>query len=115
MPGDPQPQWTIHSHDLGPECYLFNTRHQQKDPPLGHSEQVMLVIPVDTVKPQTQETAALCKQLQDMIATARSDIHNAETGELEELITKYKDVFVMKSSDYRLTDKVYPCIDAREA
>lgn len=74
----------------------FEARHQQKDLLLGHSEQAMLVTPVNAVKPQTQETAALCEQLQDMIATARLDMCNEETGELEELNTKYKDVSVMK-------------------
>jgi hypothetical protein len=42
-----------------------------------------------------------------MIATARLNLIGAETGELEALITNYKDVFAMKSSEYRHTNRVY--------
>jgi hypothetical protein len=67
------------------------------------------------VKAQIQETAAFREQLQDTIATARSDTCDTETEELEKLITEYKDVFVTKSSDYRQTDRMYHCINGREA
>jgi hypothetical protein len=82
---------------------------------LAHCDTVTLVTQLDAAEPQTQETAALCKQLWDVIATFRTNSSNAETQELEELITKDKDGFVMKSIDYGQTNKVYHLIDAGEA
>jgi hypothetical protein len=54
----------------------------------------MLVTPLNTVKPHTQETTTLCEVLQDVIVTVRSNISDAQTWELEELITKYGSVWV---------------------
>jgi hypothetical protein len=50
-----------------------------------------------------------------VIATIRTNLSNIETQELEKLITKYKDSFVMKSIDYGQTNKVYHFTDAGEA
>jgi hypothetical protein len=53
------------------------------------------------MKPQIQENVILCKQLQDMLATARPNSSEAKARYLEVLITKFKDIFTMKSSEYR--------------
>jgi hypothetical protein len=42
-------------------------------------------------------------------------LSNGEIQESGKLVTKYKDVFAMKSSDYRQTNRVYRHIDAEEA
>jgi hypothetical protein len=60
----------------------------------------MLVTPLDTVKLHTQEVTALCEVLQDVVVIVRPNIRDAETWELEELITKYTDVLAMKNSNY---------------
>jgi hypothetical protein len=65
----------------------------------------------DVEEPQVQETTP---KFQDVIAAARPNLSNAESQELEELVTEYRDIFVMKSDDYRRTDKVYHCIDTGE-
>jgi hypothetical protein len=43
-------------------------------------------------------------KLQDVIA-ARQNLNDAKSRELEDLFTKYGDIFVMNSDDYRWTDK----------
>jgi hypothetical protein len=53
-----------------------------------------------------QQIAGLYEHLQDVIISAGLNLSNAETWELEDLITKYKDVFVTKSSKYRQTNRV---------
>jgi hypothetical protein len=49
-----------------------------------------------------------------VIAAARSNLSDAERGELKEL-TKYGDNFAMKSSDYKWTAKVHHHIHIAEA
>jgi hypothetical protein len=73
------------------------------------------VTPLNTVEPQTQEPAAQWVQLQDMIATARPNLSDTETWQLEELVAKYKGVFATNSSGYGQIDRVYRCIKAGEA
>jgi hypothetical protein len=53
--------------------------------------------------------------LQDMITAARPNLGNAESQELEELLTEYGDIFAMKGDDYRWTNRVYHHIDKGEA
>jgi hypothetical protein len=50
-------------------------------------------------------------KLQDVIAAATHNLNNAKSRELEDLFTKYGDIFVMNSDDYRRTDSLYHCID----
>jgi hypothetical protein len=50
-------------------------------------------------------------QLVDVLAAARPNLSKGEIQELEEFITEYEDVFVMKISDYGQTDKVYHRFD----
>jgi hypothetical protein len=50
-----------------------------------------------------------------MLAAAKPNLSNAESQELEELLTEYSDIFAMDSDDYRLTDRVYHHIDMGEA
>jgi hypothetical protein len=49
-----------------------------------------------------------------VIAVAKPNLSNAESQELEELRTKYGDIFAMESDDYRRPDEVYHCIDTGE-
>jgi hypothetical protein len=54
-------------------------------------------------------------KLQDVIAEARQNLNDAKSRELEDLFTKYGDIFVMNSDDYRQTDRFYHCIDKGDA
>jgi hypothetical protein len=102
-----QDQWEISaSHEY---CLL---RSDKKGSSLAHCGPVMLVTPFEAVESQTQKTVP---QLQDVIVVTRPNLHNGELQESEELITKYEDVFAMKSSDYRQTNRAYHRIDAEEA
>jgi hypothetical protein len=50
-----------------------------------------------------------------VIAAAKPNLSNTEFQELEDIVTKYRDIFAMDSNDYRLTDKVYHHMDMEEA
>jgi hypothetical protein len=41
-----------------------------------------------------------------MITAARPNLRDAESHELEELLTKYGDIFATKGDDYGWTDRV---------
>jgi hypothetical protein len=67
----------------------------------------MLVATPNVEQPQIQDTTL---KLKNVIATATTNLSDAESQELEELLTKYGDIFGMKSDDYGWTNKVYHCI-----
>jgi hypothetical protein len=50
-----------------------------------------------------------------VIAVARPTLSDAESQEFEELLTKYRDIFSMKSDDYGWTKRVYHHINTGEA
>lgn len=76
---------------------LVVTRSSQNDSPLEHWEPVMLVTPPNDEQPQIEDTAP---NLQDMTATARPNLSDALSSEMVELLTKYGDIFAMKSDHY---------------
>jgi hypothetical protein len=45
--------------------------------------------------------------LQDVIAAARPILSDAESRQVEKLITEYEDIFAMKNDDYGWTDNEY--------
>jgi hypothetical protein len=49
----------------------------------------------------------LTLKLQDIITAARLDLSEAESQELEELLTEYRDIFEMKSSDCGRINSIY--------
>jgi hypothetical protein len=53
----------------------------------------------------------LTLKLHDVIAAARLDLSEAESQELEELLTEYWDIFEMKSGDCGRNNSVYHQID----
>jgi hypothetical protein len=69
------------------------------------------MIPPNVEQPQVRECTP---KLQDMIAVAKPTLSDAESGEFEELLTEYWDIFAMDNDDYGWTDKVCCCIDMRE-
>jgi hypothetical protein len=50
-----------------------------------------------------------------VIAAARPTLSDAESQELEELLTEYGDIFAMKSDDYERTKRVYHHINTGAA
>jgi hypothetical protein len=56
----------------------------------------MLVNPPNVEQPQVQDTTP---KLKDMIAVAKSKLSDAESRDLEELLTEYGDIFAMKSDN----------------
>jgi hypothetical protein len=94
---------------------LNATCHKQKltkGSPLTHyDEPVTLVAPTKVEHPQVQGITPKCE---DVIAAARPNLSDAESRELEDLLTKYRHIFAMKSDDYRQTNRVYHCIDMGE-
>jgi hypothetical protein len=91
---------------------LVVTRSSQNDSPLEHWEPVMLVTPPNDEQPQIEDTAP---NLQDMTATARPNLSDALSSEMVELLTKYGDIFVMKSDHYGQTERVTHRIGMGEA
>jgi hypothetical protein len=71
----------------------------------------MLVTPPNMEQPQVRDTTP---KLQDVTAAAKSNLSDNASKELEELLTKYGNIFVMKSDDYRWTNRVYHHIDTGE-
>jgi hypothetical protein len=63
-------------------------------------------------QPQVQDTIP---KLQDVIAAERLYLTEAESRELEELLTKCRDIFAMKNEDFGRPDRVYNGIDMRES
>jgi hypothetical protein len=72
----------------------------------------MLVIPPHVEQPQVWDTAL---KWQDLIAVARPNLCDAESRELEELLTEYGDIFVMDSGEHGRADSVQHRIDTGEA
>jgi hypothetical protein len=70
------------------------------------------VISPDVEQPQAQDTTP---KLQDVIAAVRPNLSVTEFGELEELPTKYGDIFAMKSDNYGWTNRIYHHIYKGEA
>jgi hypothetical protein len=58
----------------------------------------MLVVPCDVKQPQVQDTTP---KFQDVIAAATPKLSNDESCEMEEPLTKYRDIFSMKNGFYR--------------
>jgi hypothetical protein len=81
----------------------FATGRSRKDTPLANCEPVTLVAPPDVQQPQVQETTP---KFRDAIAAARPNLSDAESRDLEELLTEYGDIFAIDSDDYGWTDKV---------
>jgi hypothetical protein len=50
-------------------------------------------------------------KLQDVIAVVKPSFNDAECWELEDLLTKYRDIFPIDSDEYGQTDRVYHRID----
>jgi hypothetical protein len=91
----------------GPECYP-SRQESHESMPLAHCEAVTLVTPPNVEQPQIQRTTP---KFQDMIAAAKPDVSDAESRELEELLTEYRYIFAVKSNDYGRTNRVYYHID----
>jgi hypothetical protein len=72
----------------------------------------MLVVPPNVEQPQVQETIL---KIQGVIAAAGPNLSDAESRELEELLTEYGDISAMKTDDYGQTNGVYCSIDTGEA
>jgi hypothetical protein len=70
------------------------------------------VAALDVEEQQVLDTTV---KLQNVIAAARSNLSDTESQELEELLTKYRDISAMKSDDYRYTNIVYHRTDMGEA
>jgi hypothetical protein len=83
-----------------------------KGPPVAHCEPVTLATLCDVKQPQVQD---ITLKLQNVIAGIKPNLSDAESRELEELLTEYGVIFVMKSADYDRTKRVYHCIDMGEA
>jgi hypothetical protein len=66
----------------GPECYQLQEAHEKI--PLAHGEPVMLVATPNVEQPQIQDTTL---KLNNMTATARTNLSDTESWELEELLT----------------------------
>jgi hypothetical protein len=70
--------------------------------------------PLDNMEPQIQETLGLCKQLQRIVANTTMSLYHEEFQELEDLITKIKDIFTRKTEDYGQINRVYHCYQHRQ-
>jgi hypothetical protein len=57
----------------------------------------------DVEKPQVQDTTP---RIQDIMTAVGRNLSDAESRELEQLLTKYEDIFAMKSDEYERTDRV---------
>jgi hypothetical protein len=79
---------------------------------LAHYEPVTLVTPPNVERKWVQDTAP---KLQDVMVAARSNLSNAESRKMEELLSKYRDIFVTKSDDYGRTDRLYHHMGTGEA
>jgi hypothetical protein len=66
----------------------------------------------DVEQPQVRNTIP---KLHDVIAAARQNLCDAESQELEELLTEYRDTLAIKSDDYQEADRVYRRINTGEA
>jgi hypothetical protein len=89
----------VQEHREVPVRVLNANRHDlmlMKGFPLAHCEPVMLVTPPNVEQPQVQNIAL---KLQDVMAPARQNVSDAESQELELLLTEYGDIFDMKSDD----------------
>jgi hypothetical protein len=58
-------------------------------------------------KYQPQVTQGPCKQLQEVISDAKSNLDATETQALQELIAEFRDVFATNGDDFGRTDRVY--------
>jgi hypothetical protein len=77
-------------------------RHDQKftkGSPLAHCEPLTLVTLPDRERPQTRDVSS---KLQDLIEAARPHLDDGEFRELEELLAKYEDIYVVDSEDQGL-------------
>jgi hypothetical protein len=89
-----------------PARVLNPTHRDQKlarGSPLAHCEPVTLVTDRNMEPSKAQDTNS---KLHGVMATARPNLNNREFQELEELLTKYKDIFAGDSEDYWRTNKV---------
>jgi hypothetical protein len=78
---------------------------------IGHGEVAMWAAAIDDLEPDPRRNQRLCKQLEEVIADARTNLSRKEAQALEELIADYQDVFEIKSGDHRRIEKVYHRID----
>jgi hypothetical protein len=84
-----------------PECYpSWPETHERSS--LAHCEPVMLVTAPNVEQPQVQDTAP---KLQDVVAASRQNLSDAESWELEELLST-ETSFAMKSDDYGWANSV---------
>jgi hypothetical protein len=72
--------------------------------PITRCEPIALVTQHDAAAPQDQDNSP---NLQDMIVAARPNLGDGEIRELEDLITKYEEVFAAQSGDCGRIDRVY--------
>jgi hypothetical protein len=70
---------------------------------LAHCEALTMVTPLDVEQPQVRASM----NLQDATAAAKPNMSDAESQELEELLTEYEDTFARDNNDYGWTDRVY--------
>jgi hypothetical protein len=115
--GGPQTRRILHSEDPAPrtpgciregsECYPSRPWTHEIFP-LAHFEPVTLVTTPDVEQPKVLDSTP---KLLDVIATAKHNLSDAESWELEELLTEYGDIFDMDSDDYGRTERVYHSID----
>jgi hypothetical protein len=68
--------------------------------------------PPDTEQPQFRNTTS---KLQDVIASAKANVREAESRELEEFLTEYGVIFAMKIDVYIQTHSMYYRINMGEA
>jgi hypothetical protein len=93
---------------------LNATCHNQKlmkEFPLAHCEPVTLVTPPYVEQPHVRVTT---RKLQDVIAETRPDLSDIESQEVEELLTKYGDIFARTAMTMD-EPTVYDGIDMGEA
>jgi hypothetical protein len=60
---------------------------------------------------EQQQVQDITLKFEDVIAAARLNLSDAESRELEELLTEYRHIFAMKSDNYGQTIRVYHRID----
>jgi hypothetical protein len=85
----------VRVHREIPVRVLNATRRDQKlmeGSSMAHCEPVTLMTPPDVEQP--------IPKLQNVIAAAKPNLSDAESRELEELLTDYGDIFVVNSDDY---------------
>jgi cytochrome c peroxidase len=54
-------------------------------------------------------------KLQDVIAVTKPNLSDAESWDLEDILTEYGDIFAVDSDDYRRTNRVYHHVNMGEA